>query len=302
MRLPLLVPALAIAALAAALWAAPAPAAGPEEGTVVTVEMELRASNGLTARLETSEKEVVTLTIESDDRRLVIYEVQGQVTESGLRVRFGRLGLIDVTFAPTTTLDSTEPSEGCAGAPRTLREGIFSGTINFTGERQYVRLEGPEAAGSMSVIAQWRCVTGPSLFQRALRSAALRPKDAKNATGSLHASGRRCLCFFSAGVHYGKKRGRSIFYGVKGERREGMEIGRVTAVTASPSRFVVDQEAGTAKLRPPAPLRGQATFERRPDGPALWHSTIRVPLLGSDPLDTGASGFKAALYPEYHFD
>jgi len=298
-RLSLLVPLIVIASLASA---APSPAAGPEEGTVVTVQLELRASNGFAARLETSEKQVATLTIEAEDRQQVIYEVQGQVTETGLKVQFGRLGLIDVAFNPTTTLDSTEPSEGCTGAPRTLREGVFTGTVDFTGERGYVRLEGPDAAGSMSVISQWHCITGPSLFQRALRPPALRPKDAKNATGSLHAQTRSCLCIFAAGVHYGKKRGRSVFYGVKGERREGMEIARVTPVTAGPSRFVVDQEAGTAKLRPPAPLSGHATFRRRAHGPSLWRSTIKVPLLGSDPLDTGRPGFRAALYPEYHFD
>lgn len=302
MRLSLLVPLIAIVALLSVLPAGTAPAAGPEEGTVVTVELDLRASNGLTARLETSEKEVVTLAIESEDRRQVVYEVQGQVTEAGLKVRFGRLGLIDVAFNPTTTLDSTEPSQGCSGAPRTLREGVFTGTIDFTGERRYVRLEGPEAAGSMSVISQWHCITGPSLFQRALRPPALRPKDAKNATGSLHAMSRRCLCVFSAGVHYGKKRGRSIFYGAKGERREGMEIVRVTPAIGPASRFAVDQEAGTATLRPPAPFSGRATFRRRPSGPPLWRSTIKVPLLGSAPLDSGAPGFRAALYPEYHFD
>jgi hypothetical protein len=301
-RLSLLVPLIAIVTLAAALSAAPATAAGPEEGTVVTVQLELRASNGLTARLETSEKEAVTLSIENEDRQQVGYEVQGQVTETGLKARFGRLGVIDVAFNPTTTLDSTEPSEGCTGAPRTLREGVFTGTIDFTGERNYVRLEGPDAVGSMSVISQWHCITGPTLFQRALRPPALRSKDAMNATGSLHALTRRCRCIFAAGVHYGRKRGRSIFYGVKGELREGMEIFRVTSVSAPASHFVVDQQAGTATLRPPAPLSGRATFRRQSHGPALWRSTIRVPLLGSDPLDTGRPGFRAALYPEYHFD
>jgi hypothetical protein len=34
----------------------------------------------------------------------------------------------------------------------------------------------------------------------------------------------------------------------------------------------------------------------------LWRSTVRVPLLGADPIDTGAPGFAAILQPEYQFD
>lgn len=153
--------------------------------------------------------------------------MQGEVTEAGLKVRFGRLGLIDVAFTPTKTLSMTEPSEGCEGEPRTLREGFFTGTIDCTGEREYVR-------GSR----------GPRL--------------------SLLALGCRCNCYFSAGVHFGKRKARSIFYGLKAERREGMEIVRGVAAHAGASAFVFDHAAGTATVRPPRPFRGQATFKRRP--------------------------------------
>ena len=138
------------------LVAATAPAASPETETIVKVELGLKASNGLRAQLETSDDETVTLELRRKDH-LVSYEVQGEVTEEGLKVRFGRLGLIDVAFTPTRTLSSTEPSEGCAGEPRTLREGTFTGTIDFTGERNYVRIEASQVEGSMSVISQWQC-------------------------------------------------------------------------------------------------------------------------------------------------
>jgi hypothetical protein len=49
-------------------------------------------------------------------------------------------------------------------------------------------------------------------------------------------------------------------------------------------------------------MSGHATFKRRPGAPPLWRSTIKVPLPGADPIDTGAPGFRAALFPEYHFD
>jgi len=300
---PQLILAIAIVALLAAIPAGTASAAWPEKGTIIFAEMELKASNGLQAHLEVTPDDEVTLELKREGQ-YVVYEVEGEATETGLKVRFGRLGLIDVAFTPTVTLDSTDPSAGCTGAPRTLREGVFSGTIDFTGERGYVRLEGPQATGSMSVLPEWRCLDEPPYpFAGASRSHDHEPrKESENA--SLHAENRRCLCFFSAGMHHRDRKGRkgrSIFYGVKVERREGMEIFRVTQVFGTPSDFVFNHEAGTATVRPPRPLSGQATFEERP-GRDLWRSSIRVPLLGATPLRTGGPGFRARLQPEYHFD
>jgi hypothetical protein len=81
-----------------------------------------------------------------------------------------------------------------------------------------------------------------------------------------------------------------------------MEIARATFASAAASAFVFDYEAGTATLRPPQPFSGHATFRRRPHADNLWRSTIRVPLLGADPLRPGGPGSGAVLYPEYHFD
>lgn len=293
---------IAIAALATVIPAAAA-AASPEEGPIVRVELDLEASHGLSAQLETSDEEMVTLLLNRKGR-FVSYEVQGEVTEAGLKVRFGRLGLIDVAFTPTKTLSSTEPSGGCTGAPRTLREGIFTGTIDFTGEREYVRIEGPQAEGSMSVISQWECLEEPAPFAAVSRSHETNPEE-ESEHASLHALSRRCLCVFAAGRHHRDRkgrRGRSIFFGAKFERREGMEIYRQTTALGAPSAFVFNHEAGTATLRPPRPFSGRATFKRRPQGRNLWRSTIRVPLLGVDPLKPQGRAFRADLYPEYHFD
>src|SRR6476469_2995575 len=158
--LPRLVRATAIVALLTALAAGSASGASTESAPVVRVEFELPTSNGLRAHLETSPDEDVTLTIGRQGHGVsqeVVYEVPGEVSEAGLKVRFGRLGLIAVGFTPTATLDETAPSPGCTGAPRTFKEGVFAGTIAFAGERGYVRIEAPQVAGSMSVIAPWQC-------------------------------------------------------------------------------------------------------------------------------------------------
>jgi hypothetical protein len=300
LRRSILVSAIAVAGLLVAVpGAASADVVSPEAGTIVRVELDLQASNGLRAHLETSQKGVVTLALLDEDHA-VTYEVPGQVTEAGLKAQFGRLGTIDVAFTPTVILDSTEPSEGCTGAPRTLREGVFSGTIDFTGERGYVRIEAPEVTGSMSVISQWECPDNEFAPFRGGVWSALRPKG-DDETASLHAYSRSCSCFFGAGLHTRSSGGKSIFYGTTAEKREGMEIWRVTSVRAGAGAFDFDHEAGTATMRPPPPLTGRATYKRRP-GRDLWRSTIRVPLLGAAPLRTDGPGFRARLYPEYHFD
>lgn len=301
-----LVGATAITVLLTALAAGTASAARLEP-PVVRVEIDLPAGNGFRAHLETSPDEDVTLEITRKWHgafQEAVYEVPGKVSEAGLRVKFGKLGLIDVAFTPTVTLDETAPSPGCTGAPRTLREGVFAGTIAFAGERRFLRIEAPQVEGSMSVIAPWQCPKEDELspFEPVPGFSRLsaRPADRKREMGTLVAFTRGFQSFFGAGVHHRYSGGRSIFYGAKGERREGMRIGRVTSVRGPASAFDFGREAGAVTLDPPPPLKGHASFRGDRHG-GLWRSTIRVPLLGSAPLGTG-HGFGAALYPEYQFD
>jgi hypothetical protein len=287
-----------VIAVATTLPAGIASGAGPESGTVVRVALALKATNGLQANLENSEDGTVTLELRKKGR-LVTYEAPGDATETGLKVRFGRLGLIDVAFDPTKVLNSTAPGEGCTGAPRTLREGVFTGTIDFTGERGFVRIDDPRTTGSMSVISRWECPEAEAMDP--LAGAARRPAAASRDGGgngrsaTLAAASHACSCSFVAEVHRGRGGGRSIFFGAQSEEREGMKIRRATEVRGRASAFRLDPIRGTAILRPPSPLTGQARYEARAHGRGRWRSTIRVPLLGADPIDTGAPGF-AALF------
>ncbi len=291
---------IAIAVASSALWAGVASAVGPEDGTVGRVAMALKASDGFQVNLENSEDGTLTLELKRGGQ-WVIYAVPGHATEAGLRARFGKLGLIDVAFAPTKVLNSTAPGEGCTGAPRTLREGVFTGTIHFTGERGYARIDASRASGSMSVISQWECPEAeatdpfaPDLGRPALASRAGSGDDDSGVF--LAASRRGCSCTFEAGI--GRRRGgglRSIFFGETDEERERMKIRRLTEVSGPASAFRIDRAAGTAVLRPPSPLSGQARYEKRTHRRGLWRSTIRVPLLGADPIDTGDPGFVAFL-------
>jgi hypothetical protein len=301
-RVSLLLPVIAVATALLAGLTGVASGAGPEQGTVVLIEFELKTNNGLHAHLENSEDGTVTLELRKEGQ-IATYKVLGEATEGGLKAHFGRLGLIDVAFTPTKTLNSTEPEEGCTGAPRTLREGVFAGTIDFAGEREFVRIEESQVTGSMSVISQWECpeaeAMGPFARVSRLLAATSRSKKGERESATLAAVRRGFSSYFVAGVAHRHNGGKSIFLGAKIEIREGMDIWRATEVRGPASAFDFDHAAGTASLRPPAPFTGHASFAARPHGRGLWRSTIRVPLLGANPIDTGGPGFRVTLRPEY---
>jgi hypothetical protein len=298
-RTALLVPVLAVAALSIAAPTVASPPANPEDHAAL-IEFELPADNGLDAQIE-ADSEGVNLEI-SRRGRIATYDVRGESTEAGLKARFGKLGAIDVTFRPTKTR-LEKPPRGCTGKPSTNSEGVFVGTIEFTGELDYVHIETTEANGTMWVNREfeWKCpqreepppphvVHRPSPF--GLRE---RPNPDKE-PATLAVLSRRCGCYFAAFAAPNRTgRGRTSFVGAKFERREGMEITRGTIVGAAPSAFVFNHAAGTAHVHPPHPFSGSGAFKRRPHSRDLWRSTIEVPLLGADPLSVGDPGFRARL-------
>jgi hypothetical protein len=284
----LLVPVLAIAAL---LTAAPAAAAD------VQLKLELDANNGLRAEVENFEQ--IKLEIERKGR-CVSYDAPGEVTESGLKVQFGKLGLIDVVFQPTETTTESPP-KGCKGKPSVFGEGVFVGTIKFAGERNYVQIEATQAKGSLDIWreSEWVCPrkrgSGAASGEMPVAASPRERAAARKEAASLIAIRRGCGCFFAAhAVRKRKGDGWTQFVGVKFEEREGMEITRATFANAAPASFVFDHEAGTARVDPPQPFTGAGTFKRRP-GRDLWRSTLQIPLLGAAPLKVGGKASFANL-------
>lgn len=289
----LLVPALASVAL---LGSTPVAAS---QAHFAYVEFGLPAGHGLHAHLDTS-SEGVTLEI-AGRHHFVTYRAQGESTEAGLKVQFGDLGTIDVSFTPTETR-AEEPPKGCTGPPSTSSYGVFTGTIDFTGEREYARVEATQVKGALAVYreSEWRCPRKRSMPRRGReRPAAIVSRSrsgGRKEPAALSVIDRRCGCLFAAfGEHDQRGRGRSFFFGLRAEEREGMEITRVTYSKAGARAFVFDHAAGTAEVRPPWPLTGRGFFKRRPHSRDLWRSTIEIPLLGADPLSVRAPGFRARL-------
>jgi hypothetical protein len=296
----LLTPALAIAALSAASSVAASTAVEPE-GRPPHAKFALGTNDGLRGFVEAANGKV---TLELNRKNYeVTYEVRAEITDTGPRAQFGKLGLIDVVFEPTKTFRTDKPPKGCEGEPSTHRAGLFVGTIEFTGEREFVHVETTQAKGRMSVYreSEWKCPhRAPSTHDQEPPpptgvSARARSKAQKRLT-ALFASSHPCRCYFSVFAEYDREgRGPTYFFGTKVERREEMEIARVTYAGAPDSSFVFDHESGIATVRPPKPFSGHATFERRRHGRDLWRSTIQVPILGTDPLSIRGRDFRVRL-------
>lgn len=305
MLLKMLRPLLLVPALAAAALLVPAPvAAAPAQDApahFAYIEFGFPVGNGLHASIETS-SEGITLEI-AGRHHFVTYRVQGESTEAGLKAKFGDLGTIDVAFTPTKRTSTEEPPKGCTGPPSTSSVGLFTGTIDFTGEREYVRIEKTQVKGWLAVYreSEWRCrsrkrATPPPRRPRRAAARVSRAGRARREPATLGAIDRRCRCIFAAFAKHDRRgRGPSFFYGLKAEEAEGMEVTRVTYARAGARAFVFDHAAGTASVSPPRPFSGSATFERRPHSRDLWRSTIEVPLLGADPLSVRAPAYRATL-------
>lgn len=303
-------PALLVSALvsAALLVVAPATAPGvanaPSEA-VVHISFESAANHGLHAKVEAS-RDKARLIIERKGR-YVSYEVRAEVTEAGLKAQFGKLGLIDVAFTPTETVVDGEPPERCEGEPSTVSKGAFSGTMEFNGEHDYVRIEEHRIKGRIWVRQEstWRCPGRERSMRDSdgadgvfiLSSGGKLQADQEPAT--LGAVRRGCRCRFIA--YSARDRGASGFIGSKSENREGMEISRAIFAHAGAAAFDYDHVAGTAVVNPPPPFSGRATFKRRPDRRELWRSTLRIPLLGADALSFPGGRSRAGLIPEFPF-
>jgi len=294
-RSSLLVPALAIIVL---LAAAPVATAGKSPSPdAASIEFELDGSNGLYAHVEGFDNSV-TLSI-GNKHNAVFYIVEGESTRTGLKAQFGKLGLIDVTYRPTKTVSTSEPPPECKGETWVDSEGIFEGTIQFTGEREYVRIDAARAEGKMQVTPEWECrdPKGPIRLDTAPRPSAQSSREkSRDEVAALNARNRHCRCSFSAfATRLPKETPWTTFSAGKLENREGMKIARIAFTEkAAPSTFTFNHKAGTARVDPPYPFTGTATFRRRP-GRDLWRSTLRVPLLGADPISLRGHSFRARL-------
>lgn len=279
---------LLFALLASILQPATALAVDGDGETTFTVP--LRASHGLSAKLEADDDEI-ELTIRKDGQQAV-YSAPGDVNPEGVSVKFGRLGEFVVDYQPFHTLETHGPNRHCEGEPATTTEGYFRGTMRFRGEGDYVRIEASRVKGTLALQPEWNCDYGRARASRTLARTA-------NQEATLVANSRRDAIRFGVLASRGEDdRPQTFFFAVNQEVREKVAISRFTyASTRTAAGFKFNNRRGSAFADPPAPFVGFARYRRRPDAPDSWKGPLTVPLLGLGRVHLVGSGFHARMVP-----
>jgi hypothetical protein len=279
-----------VASLAALLAAVPvAPAA---EAPIREASFELHADGFLVGVKNEVGEEKVVLTLDRHGQ-VAYYEAPAEIGDDTMKARFGQFGELDYEFTPGP---KTKP---CVGP----REGTFRGTFDFTGENGYVQIEADHVHGSFEGGPVKGCKESPGppipppTIVHASGSRVTAVTRLANDEATLAASDSRrpplhSLLVFDIAT---KKGTRTYFYGFQDERLEGMLIARGAEVPAPASTFRFDLDAGTARVDPPAPFRGSATFTRRPGARAVWRGSLTVPVLGEGRVRLAGPAFTARL-------
>jgi hypothetical protein len=299
-RALVLVSVFAAALFGTGLTLAAATAAPP--GVLAEIELnvdldEFRVDGfGIDATVIGFRHEVSATIVVRRGRQVAYYTAPATVSAERVTAHFGALGELDYRFVPQ---GSQEPQCVGAGSEEPV---ALEGTFTFTGERGYVHVDAPHAEGSVTANPAPLGCPPPSAARTtsaARRVVPYHPVYGRHGatlyakSGSPGAGPLRQLEIVD-GADKGRHRLRITAF--DSERVEGVTISRGVEMTAPSSAFQRNLTAGTATVRPPAPLTGAAHFARRADGPPAWTGSLRVPIFGGDPVRLAGPGFRATLH------
>lgn len=277
--------ALVLACIVGLLAASPASAAA--EAPIRDPEFTLRADGFLVTLRGEAESARVMLTFYRHGQ-MSYYETAAQITEDSVKARFGRFGELDYTFTPRA-----DKRPKCKGADGRI-EGTFRGTFDFTGEDHYVSIDADHAHGSFELFPAAGCKGPPAA--RVTEDFAGAARAGKGGVTLTAAAGGRGRGTYLLAFTLPTKKGPRVFIkGFRAERLEGMVIERGVEVVARPGALDWDRAAGIARLTPPAPFRGNAELRRRPHSRSIWRGSLRIPVLGGQPIGLTGGRFRASI-------
>lgn len=283
-----------IAAVAVSLLAA-VPALAPAAPTNGEVQRELGFalhSEGFTVNvfISNNDGEVSAILMINRGPQTAAYFTPAKVTANRVTARFGTLGQLDYRFAPKPGANVR-----CTGAEE--GEATFEGSFDFTGENGYVQIEADSAEGSFQIYPEPKSCRGPRPARRAVpyhpsysgEGATFHARAGSRAEGTI-----REVIGYDAGPGGPPRIG---IYATLAEEREGMTVARGLQMVAKPSAFRWNLKQGTATLRPPTPFTGSAHFVRHGnDGHGTWSGSLRMPILGGEPVELAGSDFRAFIH------
>jgi hypothetical protein len=217
-----------------------------------------------------------------DARSAVFYVTRGSVTDTSIEAKLGSVGRIDVNFVPTGQ-PRTERSV-CGGKPVTIDSGRYEGTIDFTGEEGYSEVHTTGARGSaeaaLSLIC-WGQVKSEGI--------------GGHSPGALLRIRHRGEPRFQFEARKNSPSRSARFSASIGEQRGSLFISRAVGAVAAPDAFSYDFPSGVARVNPPAPFAGEATFDRRLSVAPSWNGNLSVDFPGRSDVRLTGPDIRASL-------
>jgi hypothetical protein len=221
------------------------------------------------------------------------YAVRGTATAGRLRAGFGRFGKIAMRFRPAAARAPVRPGRVCKGRGRFVnRTGTFVGEFHFRGEGGYVSATAKRAKGHVVSVAA-KCQGAPGSTRRQLafhpdQSGEFGPdapyvssgwKGPVSAAEFLGLGGKKATFFAGTEAIVG---GVSLFHFAMAAKAPAKDIKVSDALTS-------------ARLSPPPPFKGTATYRATPDGTKSWAGSLTVNFPGAPRYPLTGPLFKPAL-------
>ena len=266
-----------------------------DEPPIVPPGFSLRAANGYQMSVlglddPHGDAGAVIVTLRSRHAS-VTYSAPAAVSPGSIEADLGSVASVDVDFVPSGRARTERSS--CSGPVR-VEGGRYEGTIDFEGEDGYSRAHAASARGEAKRFLGLICPAAGS------EGAGGHSPGARLTARRLGASG-----FWFRAMTNSPNRPVRFVASVK-ERRGDLRTERSVTATAAPRAFAFDVSSGEARVRPPRPFAGVATYRRRPGGRARWRGDLSVDFPGRPDVRltgpaTRASLIRAVLNPGHPF-
>ncbi len=221
------------------------------------------------------------------------YVARGTVSAGRLQARFGKFGRVSMRFQPSPNPTWIRPHRSCKRAGRYVkRTGTFVGELHFRGEHGFTAVDTKRARGEVVTIAA-QCLHKQ---RRSPQRLSFEPSQ-KRPFGpevplleSRWRSGVHGAEFFAIG---GKD---PFFYFVSEESLGAVSLLHFALLEGAGANKVKVGNAMTfARVVPPLPFTGSATYRAAPDGTETWTGSLTVNLPGAPRYPLTGPQFKVTI-------
>lgn len=289
---------------AAAALTLPASAAAKPGYTVkpksLRLKLELPASNGYTASIETNGHRQVALRL-AKGGIAAEYTALGRVTRKHIEADFASFGRVSLRFHGKRTYRPKDLLsflyKGCKGRNSVGERGIFVGGVRFEGERDFARVRAHRAAGvairNYRRVCKNRFRASASVIKPGEEDLFLLAQARSGGVSRSLVGFRSALLGLTIAIGSEKKKpGRVAIL------KSAVAIDHPRAIRISPR----GKEPVTARVKPAKPFEGTASYLDEGSAPPTLSGTLAIRLPGSGLMQLTGPEFEAEICRAYTED